>query len=365
MVLKHGTVRLFVGSAIITMVTVLYYQRLHFSEAQIMRQHSVTSFSAEEGEFHEEQNKYLVTPSVRTSQLEKFSPLPQQVIDHVEKFVFFIGYTRSGHTIVSSVLDANPNVVIGQEFKMFRMALLHNHKELINKSYLFNQLYWKSWNESHYGVTSVDKVGEHYGVGILSNSYSWHGMYKNLRVIGYKSAASVTGMYRGNPNQFKQVYKQFAHTLKIPIHAIHVVRNPYDMIATHFMCKSRFRSKGQVSQPSESKDSANMLVGSMSKVFWLADGVLDMIMDPELDLKVLEVHNADYVRKPAETVKRICAFLEVDCPEGYVQACKEKAYTRVSKTREAVLFPKQMVTEIGQKLKKYPFFRRYAYNSID
>ena len=105
MVLKHGTVRLFVGSAIITTVTVLYYQHLHFSEAQIMRQHSVTSFSAEEGEFHEEQNKYLVTPSVRTSQLERFSPLPQQVIDHVEKFVFFIGYTRSGHTIVSSVLS--------------------------------------------------------------------------------------------------------------------------------------------------------------------------------------------------------------------------------------------------------------------
>ena len=156
-----------------------------------------------------------------------------------------------------------------------------------------------------------------------------------------------------------------AHTLKIPIHAIHVVQNPYDMIATNFIFKSRFRSKGQVSQPSESKGSANMLMGSMSKVFWLADGVLDMIMDPELDLKVLEVHNADYVRKPAETVKRICAFLEVDCPEGYVQACKEKAYTRVSKTREAVLFPKQMVTEIGQKLKKYPFFRRYAYNSID
>ena len=119
------------------------------------------------------------------------------------------------------------------------------------------------------------------------------------------------------------------------------------MIATNFMCKLRSRSKGQVPQPSESKDSANMLMGSMSKVFWLADVVLDMIMDPELDLKVLEVHNADYVKKPAETVKRICASLEVDCPEGYVQECREKAYTRVSKTREAVLFPKQMVTEIA------------------
>ena len=366
MMLKHGTVILFMGSAVITIVTLLYCQHLHSLEARIILQHSVTSYSEEEGEFHEEQNKYLVTPSVRTSQFEKFSPLPQQVIDHVEKFVFFIGYTRSGHTIMSSVLDANSNVVIGQELKVFRMVLLHNRTELIHdKSYLFNQLYWRSWNESHFGVSSSNKAGEHYGVGILSNNYSWHGMYKNLRVIGYKSAASATGMYRGNPNQFKKVYKQFSHTLQIPIYAIHVVRNPYDMIATKFIHKSRSRNKGQVSQPSESKDSAEMLMGSISKVFWLADGVLNMTMDPELDLKVLEVHNADYVKKPAETVKRICAFLEVDCPEGYVQACQEKAYTSVSKTREAVNFPKQMVTEIAQKLKKYPFFRRYAYKSID
>ena len=50
----------------------------------------------------------------------------------------------------------------------------------------------------------------------------------------------------------------------------HVVQNPNNMIATNFMCKSRSRSKGQVPQPSESKDSANMLMGSISKVVWLA-----------------------------------------------------------------------------------------------
>lgn len=69
MMLKHGTVVPFVGSVVITIVTLLYYQHLHSLEAQIILQHSVTSFSEEEGEFHEEQNKYLVTPSVRASQV--------------------------------------------------------------------------------------------------------------------------------------------------------------------------------------------------------------------------------------------------------------------------------------------------------
>ena len=86
----------------------------------------------------------------------------------------------------------NPNVVIGREFKVFRMLLLHNQTELINdKSHLFNQLYWRNWNSSH----SVRKAGEHYAVGKQSDNNTWYGMYKDLRVIGYKSAASATGMY--------------------------------------------------------------------------------------------------------------------------------------------------------------------------
>ena len=391
--LKRRAIIAVVGFVVIT--TVFYYRHLQFCGAYVMAQHhvpfisaedrnfygetsnylgtpsvyerfekfshlqyhSVPLISAEEGNVYLEENKYFVTPSVR-KQFETFSHLPQQVIDHVQKFVFFTGYTRSGHTIMSKVLDANPNVVIGREFKVFRMLLLHNQTELINdKSYLFNQLYWRSWNASH-----SDRKAP---VGKQLNNNTWYGMYKHLKVIGYKSAASATGMYIANASQFKQVYKQLSHTLQIPIYAIHVVRNPYDIIASNFRHKARFKREGQTRPPTENKDSENGLMGLMSKIFWLADGVLQMITDPELDLKVLEVHNGDYVMKPVETVKRICAFLEVDCPEGYVQACKEMAHTSVSKTREKVPFSQEMITDIGRKLKKYPFFRRYAYTSID
>ena len=42
--------------------------------------------------------------------------LSQNVIDGVKKFVIFIGYPRSGHSIVGSFMDAHPHMVITQLF---------------------------------------------------------------------------------------------------------------------------------------------------------------------------------------------------------------------------------------------------------
>ena len=36
----------------------------------------------------------------------------RSVINHVNCFLFFVGYARSGHSIIASMIDAHPNVVI-------------------------------------------------------------------------------------------------------------------------------------------------------------------------------------------------------------------------------------------------------------
>ena len=45
--------------------------------------------------------------------------LPNTVINHVHCFLFFVGYARSGHSIIASMLDAHPNVVIAHEYALF------------------------------------------------------------------------------------------------------------------------------------------------------------------------------------------------------------------------------------------------------
>ena len=46
--------------------------------------------------------------------------LTKDVIDGIKMFVMFIGYPRSGHSIVGSLMDAHPHMVIANEFMLLR-----------------------------------------------------------------------------------------------------------------------------------------------------------------------------------------------------------------------------------------------------
>ena len=45
--------------------------------------------------------------------------LPITVINHVHRFFFYFGYARSAHSVIASMLDAHPNVVIVHEYALF------------------------------------------------------------------------------------------------------------------------------------------------------------------------------------------------------------------------------------------------------
>lgn len=159
----------------------------------------------------------------------KFDPLPVSVINAVDRFLFFVGYARSGHSIVASMLDAHPNVVIAHEYAMFtqwqKNSLLH-----CNKTWLFNTLY----NNSHFsacgGLRTEHAKKKGYSLDIPG---WWQGKYDgSISVIGDKSGGMTAQVFRLSHQNFVSLYHQLQSTVQIPVHAIHVVRNPYDNIAT-------------------------------------------------------------------------------------------------------------------------------------
>ena len=66
--------------------------------------------------------------------------LPQYVIDRVKTFVFFLGYPHSGHSIVGSLMDGHPQIVISNELDLFTKLA----KRVIapNKTAIFDAI-WK------------------------------------------------------------------------------------------------------------------------------------------------------------------------------------------------------------------------------
>lgn len=299
----------------------------------------------------------------KLSGLKHFKPLNQTQVNEVEKFVFFTGYPRSGHSIVGSLLDAHPNIILSYAFFLFRGLLSAPGKKgsieglLHNKTAFFNILYEKSY---HYSFKSSKKVNKGYSLDVPG---MWSGRFnKRLKIIGDKSALPTTLGYSSfSPSWFKSRYEHLQECVGIPLLGIHVVRNPFDMIATHTLYKALSYSwKKKSTWSNKNKlDNRTLLRECMEFFLNKAKAVQEMI--PLCGMKVFEIHIEDLVQFSRRELQRMCDFLDVECSEKYFQVCERKIYTNISRTRDKVVWPADIRAQVEENIQKYSFFRGYTF----
>lgn len=158
---------------------------------------------------------------------DKFVPLTQQEVERVEKFVFFVGYQCSGHSIVGTMMDSHPNMIIAHEFQLFDMMRKGKN---VTKHRLFNNLYKNSFNELVRGARGFKGLQQKgYLLGING---TWQAKFSQLKVIGNKKGGRTSNLFSKNAKALIKHYHQLTALIDMPVLAIHVVRNPFDMIAT-------------------------------------------------------------------------------------------------------------------------------------
>ena len=297
---------------------------------------------------------------------KKFKPLTAKQIKRVEKFVFFTGYPQSGHSIVGSLLDAHPNAILSYSFFLFRQLMTSPNSEsnmnalLQNKTLFFNALYERSYR---YSMMS-SKKWKGYSLDVPG---LWSGKFKGrLKIVGDKSALSTTMEYGlTSPAHFKARYEDLRRCVGVPLMTIHVVRNPFDMIATHTIYHSTIINGSKVKDKStwsaENKfNNKKLLEKCVDFIFDKAKAVEEMI--PLCGMNVLEIHSEDLVKDPRRELDRMCQFLEVECSEVYLKACEKKVYRNVSRTRDKVYWPPYIKAQVIENIQKYSFFRGYTYD---
>ena len=77
--------------------------------------------------------------------------IPNSVINHVHRFLFFVMYARSGHSIIASMMDAHPNMVIAHKNALF-VKWEHEPAQYRNKTWTaqFNGFTVASGPASHF-----------------------------------------------------------------------------------------------------------------------------------------------------------------------------------------------------------------------
>jgi len=135
---------------------------------------------------------------------------------NLKTYCMFVGYPRSGHSLIGSILDAHPNMIISHEL---------NTLKYLERGFKKYQIYYSIIRNSR----NFNKINRtHTGYNYFVNN-QWHGNFSKLTVIGDKLGCGTLYWIKERPWVINKFFKINAN-LKIKF--IHVIRNPYDNITT-------------------------------------------------------------------------------------------------------------------------------------
>ena len=139
----------------------------------------------------------------------------EKLFEDISAYCMFIGHGRSGSTLIGSLLDAHPNMIMAHELN----ALKHLEAGLSRRQIYYLLLR----NSERYAAAGRKAGGYEYAV-----ENQWQGRFKRLQVIGDKKATSAAKKLHSKP----ELLQKLAESTEKKIRLIHVIRNPYDNISS-------------------------------------------------------------------------------------------------------------------------------------
>ena len=297
----------------------------------------------------------LDASSKKTSRMKFPEPLPSSVIDGIKTFVFFIGISRSGHSVVAALLDSHPHMVISNELDVFSAVNLNQND---SRSSLFNDI----WNTSYWKArTSLRFTGKGYSLAIDG---LYQGAYQSyIDIIGDKKGGKTTLRFLSNVKLFQNRLNKLRTLINLPIKVIHVIRNPYDNIATLAIYRHFKYNRTKVAMTKSSNKTISimpeLLNYSINYYFDLYQGA--EVMRQIFNLDTMYVHGKDLIANPKVIINKMCNFLRVPCSDDYLNIVSRKVFSSESKTRYNVIWTDDQISKVKENILKFDNLRQYLY----
>jgi hypothetical protein len=268
--------------------------------------------------WEQEELAKLYAASLEESVKEK--PLFQDL----ESFCLFVASGQSGHSLIGSLLDAHPRVIIAHQLQVLRFL-----KANFSKWQIFHLLLANSRD------AAPDRSATGYSY-VVPNQ--WQGKFEKLQVIGDKSGLVSEAMLRKEPF----LLDQLASTVELPLKVIHAIRNPYDNIST--IAKRT------------GKD-----LGAAARIYFRCCPTM-----AELDARLsgdelFHIRNEDLIEKPVETLRALCGFLRVDAPPDYLEASARIVYSKPHKSRNEAPWTPDLIRAVADEMERYAFLEGYSF----
>ena len=238
----------------------------------------------------------------------------------------FIGYPRSGHSVVGSVLDAHPDALVAHRLDAVGY---------IERGYSPTML-------AHMIVCNSRRFALN-GRGLTGYSYhipdSWQGRYRTLRVIGDQEGRLTAVRLAAHPASLDAFEQRFG----VPVKLLHVIRNPYDNITTWAI--KRFAK----------------LETTIAAYFALCHAVATVI-EHRQGQGIMHIRHEEFLARPQAIIPAICHFVGLEPQPDFVSSCVASLYQSPRISRHQRSWPPHLIARVAEEAAAFPFLQGYGWD---
>jgi hypothetical protein len=257
----------------------------------------------------------------------------REAIAGVRTVAVFIGHARSGHSIVGALLDAHPQIAISDELDALRYVDLGFDARQV--------LYLSLAVSRHQARNERRKAGQGGAVYSYHVPGQWQGRYRDLRVVGDSQAGWTVQRLARDPTLLPRVEARMAGR---DVRFVHVIRNPFDNIATMMLRGGRtFES-------------------AFERYFANCDALV-ALAERIGPASLHRVRHEDVINDPRASLSAACAFLGVDADPSYLDACASILYASPSRSRGKVTWTLGMRQQVEERIGAFDFLAGYGFEA--
>lgn len=190
--------------------------------------------------------------------------------------MLFVGYPRSGSTLVGSILNAHRHALVSQQVYLLR----HTRRRFSRRQLLYVAM------AGDQAFANVHRRWSGYDYAVPNQH---QGVFARVDVVGDRAVGGTTRCIRRHPDSLVR----FRQTVRARVRLVHVIRNPFDNITT-------IAIEGGLS------------IAAAAAIYTeLCDTVLRLENQLAGD-DIIDVHLAQLIGAPEQTLTGLCRALSLD-----------------------------------------------------